>query len=694
MNDIDNRLERAIELCRRANAVAEGDDAQLPVAQDSLSPSAARQMLHELRVHQIELEMQNEELRRAQLALDAACSRYFNIYDLAPVGYCTLSEGGLIREANLCAATLLGMSREALVNQSILSLIARDDRDLFYLHHKKLISSGQAQLCELRMTRLDGSSLWVRMESTAARELDGTMVLRVVLSDISASRRAEAVLQASEEQYRCLAEDMPIFVATFDPDGVLTYANEALARSLGMSRGELVGRNMFDFLSADSQIRVRARLAQLTPEHPVDTHEQSHLTMDGMQASNHWTGRAFFDSSGRVVRFQAIGRDITERKTIEAELIAAKQAAEDANLAKSRFLAAASHDLRQPLQAISLFNDALLNTGLSTAQKIISDYLSQAINSLGELLGALLDISKLDAGVVKPCPEIIDLPAFFSLMAAQLSPLAEAKSLRFRVFCPCREMAVSTDRKLLMSLLGNLLGNAIKYTERGGVLLSVRQRGNEAVIQVWDNGIGIAPEHHGNIFEEYFQIHNPERDRTKGLGLGLAIVKRLAKLLGTRVLCHSRPGRGSVFEFRLPLVSPQQEDDSGHFEPSGTTSSLVGRSVVVVEDDLMVAKAIKLTLESVGINVSIYSSAELALLNPEITEADAYVSDFRLPGMSGVQFLDALRLRTSKPFKAVILTGDTSKERIEKTELSGWPVLFKPIDLPRLLAKLESTPPG
>jgi PAS domain S-box-containing protein len=689
MTDIDDRFEQAAELRRRARALAGAKEAPLQASLDALSPKAAEQMLNELRVRQIELEMQNEELQRTQQALDAACSRYVNLYDQAPVGYCTLSESGLIREANLCAATLLGISRRALVNQPILNFIEAEDCDIFYFHRKRLIASGEPQVCELRMHRPDGTALWMRLESTTAHEADGVMVLRVMLSDISERRRAEAVLQASEEQYRCLAEDMPIFVTTFLADGTLTYANEALAAMLGVNRTELIGKNVFDFLSAENRLVVSARMALMKPEQPLGTHEQSYQTLAGEHASNQWTYRAFFDDAGKAVRFQAVGRDITERKTIEMELIAAKQAAEIANRAKSRFLAAASHDLRQPLQAISLFNDALLNTDLSVEQRIISDYLAQSIHSLGELLSALLDISKLDAGIVKPSPEVVEIAPFFLRMSAELSPLASAKSLRFRVFFPRREMAVITDRKLLMSLLGNLLGNAIKYTERGGVLLAARRRGNQAVIQVWDTGIGIAPEHLGNIFEEYFQIQNPERDRAKGLGLGLAIVRRLAALLGTKVLCRSRPGRGSLFELHLPLGSLVRLDDDGQTDQASAPSALVGRRVVVVEDDLMVSKAIRLTLESVGIIVSTYISAEEALSNPEITDTDAYVSDFRLPGMNGVQFLERLRQRSTKPFKAVILSGDTSKERIEKTESSGWPILFKPVEFSKLLAALE-----
>lgn len=236
------------------------------------------------------------------------------------------------------------------------------------------------------------------------------------------------------------------------------------------------------------------------------------------------------------------------------ELQVAKDAAEAATEAKSRFLAAASHDLRQPIQAINLFKDALNQTTLNEEQQRISNFLSMAAHSLLGLLNDLLDVMKFDAGAIQPAREKVHADDLFGRIDADFSPLAMAKSLRFKLHFPFGGMVLCTDGKLLQSLLRNLIGNAIKYTEQGGVLVAIRRRGKRAVVQVWDTGIGIAPEHRATIFEEYFQVANPERDKDKGLGLGLAIVKRLARLLDTEIVCRSRLGRGSVFEFELPLA--------------------------------------------------------------------------------------------------------------------------------------------
>jgi len=370
------------------------------------------------------------------------------------------------------------------------------------------------------------------------------------------------------------------------------------------------------------------------------------------------------------------------------KLRAAKDTAEEATMSKSRFLAAASHDLRQPIQAISLFKHALDMTALNEEQKRISDYLARSIHSLGDLLDALLDISKLDAGVISPIPEAIGVLDLLSRIDAEFAPMATEKALRFKFYFPLRDMALFTDNKLLQSLLRNLIDNAIKYTRKGGVLVAIRRRGGQAVIQVWDTGIAIGPEYLDTIFDEYFQIGNPERDKAKGLGLGLAIAKRQAKLLGTEIICRSRLGRGSVFEFVLPLADKPPENESLTFEPEVAAPRLAGRHIVVIEDDTLVAKAIELSLKSHGMSTTTYGSAEEALASPGIGGADFYISDFRLPGANGADLLDAIQEWAASPIAAVLLTGETSPDWIELRQSARWPVFFKPLNMPKLLAAI------
>jgi signal transduction histidine kinase len=236
--------------------------------------------------------------------------------------------------------------------------------------------------------------------------------------------------------------------------------------------------------------------------------------------------------------------------------------------------------------AINLFKDALSKTPLNEEQRRIDSSLSQSIQSLGDLLDALLDISKLDAGAITPKAKPIDVHELFNAIEAEFATVAYAKALRFKLQFPLENRAMVSDGQLLHNLLRNLIGNSIKYTERGGVLVGLRRRGNQAILQVWDTGIGIAPEHLDSIFEEYFQVGNPERDRAKGLGLGLSLAKRQAQLLGTEIVCRSRLGKGSVFEFRLPLVDKPAKTANGSIRRraggEAVNSDLVGARIAAI----------------------------------------------------------------------------------------------------------------
>ncbi len=404
--------------------------------------------------------------------------------------------------------------------------------------------------------------------------------------------------------------------------------------------------------------------------------------------------------------------DIDERKRSEAELerhrhhletlveerthalSIAKETAEAATRAKTQFLAAASHDMRQPLQAMRLFNDALTMTRLDEKQKELSRNLSKSANSLGELLNQLLDMSRLDAGTIKPQPVAIQAEELLGTISAEFDAVFREKNLSLNLFCPRQGLRLFSDENLLLTLLRNLVGNAVKYTKRGGVLICIRRRGDRALIQVWDTGIGIPAEQTDSIFEEYFQVGNPERDRAKGVGLGLAIVMRLSRLLDIGVSFRSREGKGSVFELSVPLAD--ESDLHASPIPAAATlaavacTRLAGKRIVVIEDDATAAEAIQLSLEMDGMEVTLFRTAEDALGATEAMGADYYISDYRLPGMDGLQLLDAIQNNSVEPIKAVVLTGNTSPDQIAIMQSSRWKVLFKPIRLPELLSALDA----
>ncbi|MCQ8180824.1 PAS domain S-box protein [Methylomonas sp. SURF-1] len=400
-----------------------------------------------------------------------------------------------------------------------------------------------------------------------------------------------------------------------------------------------------------------------------------------------------FDRQGQWLNAVGTVQDISDLKQAEAAQVKAQQHAEHANRAKTRFLAAASHDLRQPLQAILLLIEVLKAHGLNEKQQEIVQQLSRSSRALGDILNQLLDMSKLEAGAIQADPETICSQDLLVMIKAEFAPLAAANQLRFDLFRSRRCPLLYTDRQLLMNLMRNLVGNAVKFTERGRILIAIRPRGNRALIQVWDTGIGIPRQALNAIFDEYVQINNPERDRAKGVGLGLSIGKRLAKLLDTEIHCRSELDRGSMFEFSVPLdascgieLAPSTAE-TGAVAGSGLSP---GKRVLIVEDDPDLGKALKLAFEMQGLQVLLFRSAEAAQASPTFYAADYYLCDYRLPGIDGLQFLDAVRQAAPGPIRAVLLTGETTSENLARMKESGWPVLGKPVKFDSLLSTLEA----
>ncbi len=415
----------------------------------------------------------------------------------------------------------------------------RDAVERFVGEHR----SEESYSYEFRIARPDGEIRWIHAHAFLLDQPAGGDQVIGYQSDITERKRTEERAQLAQQIFDTARQ--AIFVS--DRQGNLLDVNAEACRLAKYCRAEILRLRKVDILTQKEVPRIGPEPAQRDAGEAVEKRWLL-LCADGSTVPLDLVLQPLPGD-----RYLAIGRDLTERDRVFRRLAAALHDAEVASRAKSQFLAAASHDLRQPIMAINLFRDALSKTELSEVQKTINQYLAQSTQSLSDILNTLLDISRLDSGVVIAAPKVIWTETLLRSIDAEYGPLALAKSLRFKLFFPSRELAIVADSRLLRRLLGNLVGNAIKYTSRGGVLVAIRRRGAEALLQVWDTGIGIAPEHMDSIFEEYVQIGNAERDRTKGLGLGLAIVKRLAKLLNTEVVCRSRIGTGTVFEFTVPI---------------------------------------------------------------------------------------------------------------------------------------------
>lgn len=369
--------------------------------------------------------------------------------------------------------------------------------------------------------------------------------------------------------------------------------------------------------------------------------------------------------------------ELVTRRT--AELAAAKTMAERANNAKSRFLAAASHDLRQPLAALSIYVSTLGNK-LSGADQDLLDNMKQCVTGLSEMLSDLLDLSKLEAGVVTPVIRDFPLDAVLRKVVSTYAPEARLKGLRLRSDQP--ELIGHSDPVLFHRILANLVANAVRYTTHGGILISCRRRQGRVWVEVWDTGIGIPADKTGEIFEEFKQLGNPERDRTKGSGMGLAIVAKTAALLNLQVQVRSRPGRGSVFAVELPLgsmVQPMLERDYAH-RP---------RRVALVEDNPAMATALATALTQVGHTVTVGPSAADVLQGLGEDTPEILLSDYRLSGgQTGIDVIATFRARFGARLPALIITGDTDPAVIRRLADLQIDVQHKPLDLETLREKI------
>lgn len=371
-------------------------------------------------------------------------------------------------------------------------------------------------------------------------------------------------------------------------------------------------------------------------------------------------------------------------------LAAAKERAEDASRAKTQFLASANHDLRQPVHALSLLSYSLKEELTTERGMTVYSQLNQTVSNLNSLLESLLDLSQLDSGALAVKPSIIYLPDLAGQLKSEFLSLCGQKQLEFRV--RSLDAAVHTDGTLLLRLLRNLLTNAVRYTQSGGVLLAFRQQGQNIVIQIWDTGIGIKQEEQRDVFREFYQVSNKARNSNEGLGLGLAICQKIIELLDLSLTMRSVFGKGTVFTITLPkadarlhALSPARDTESH--------SILKNKKVLIIDDDLIGLGAISQVLSSVGMQTTLAQSAERAQeLAEQSGTQDLIISDFRLSeDINGVTLIHQLQqLPEHRNTAALIITGDTAPDVISHIKASGIEYLHKPVNTGQLLSTIES----
>ena len=696
------RHSRAVPVLRqKAEARLLKEAALTPGHVAALSPEATSQLLHELHVHQIELEMQNEELRESQAALESVRSRYFDLYDLAPVGYCTVSEAGFILQANLCAATLLGVNRADLVGKALTRFIHKADADGYYLRRRKLMESGELQACELRMIRKDGLQIWVHLAATTALNAEGALELRVVLGDITERKQAEAALRESGERYRDLFnsidEGFCVIEMLFDASGKpadyrFLEVNPSFEKQTGLHAA--TGKRMREFAPhlESYWFENYGRVAL--------TGEPMRFADEAKELNNRWFDVYAFRIGGAESRKVAvIFSDSTERKHVEMKLNEAKLAAEKANRAKTEFLSSMSHELRTPLNAILGFAQ-LMEAGTpapTDSQKRSIERILKAGWYLLEMINEILDLAKVESGNVMLSNEPVALAQVLLECRAMIEPEAHKRGIgiAFPSFdAPCFVLA---DRTRLTQVLANLLSNAIKYNRPAGkVTIECAPTGVSAMrISVRDTGLGLTPEQLAQLFQPFNRL-GAEAGIEEGTGIGLVVTRRLVELMGGTIGVESTVGSGSIFWVELDLTkAPQLQPHGGARQEQGLKAMHDGkplRTLLYVEDNPANLKLVQLIIaRRADLRLLTATDGSRGIEMVRSHQPEVVLMDINLPGISGIDAMKILRADPSTGHIPIIaISANAMPHDIERALSVGFfRYITKPIRINELMEVVD-----
>lgn len=672
-----SRIAAESERLRRE---AEALLAHSPPAEQSAQDDALR-LVHELRVHQIELEMQNEALlaTNAAIAEDLAC--FTELGERGPVGYFSVALDGTIVRMNLAGAGLLGLTDPDARRKPLCAYVTRASRPVFNAFLDEVFDAQNKQVCEIDFGPTpNGSCASVHMEGVAD---PARRCCHLAVINISERKRAQEALRESEAFRLAILDSLTEHIAVLDTEGTIVAVNAAWRRfatendaptlaehSIGMSYRS-VCETAASYRHAEHAVEAWAGIEG------VLSGWNNSFTLDypchGPNAARYFRMNVFplVSPRGGAVVSHA---NITTSYNAAATLTRAHNEAKRADQAKSRFLAAASHDLRQPLTALGLYVGTL-NQVLGTQHPRLLQSMTDCVSSLSKLLTDLLDLSKLEAGVITPALRDFAVDSLINRVLSAQAPQAQLKGLRMRHVS--RGIFVRSDPALLERMILNLVANAVRYTERGGILIGCRRRHGKTWLEVWDTGIGIPAHMTDEIFEEFRQLGGHKDDG--GSGLGLAIVARTAVLLNLQIRVKSREGKGSMFAIELP---PGRANRTiAHSQPERRHLR-----IALVDDNERVLDALEYSLGAIGHQVIAAPSGK-ALAARLVGEApDVVISDYRLAaGETGLDVIDHCKSMFGAALPAILITGDTDPHVLRTMTRRGIVVQHKPLELDLLL---------
>lgn len=629
------------------------------------------------RVAEQALKERTRELYAREQELREALSLNQSIILTSDIGIAAFRQDGQCIMVNPSFAQTVGGPQEQVLAQNFRHLHTWRESSLLGWA-ESVLDTGVPVDGEVQSVSSFGRQVWMHCQMSRFMN-QGEPHLLLMVHDTTAERQAVEALRQSEAALRATLDSLPYLTWLKDGEGRYITINKAYADHLHLENSlQAVGRTDMELHPRDLAEEYRADDARV-----MKTRKSKHVEVQADEGGEvRWLETfktPIIDSGGKLLGTVGYAKDVTERKNMEAELRAAKIEAERASNAKSRFLAAASHDLRQPLAALKLYVSVLKNR-LDPGDKELLVNMEACVGGLSDLLSKLLDLSKLEAGVVQPKVSNFALRDMLKQVISAHAPEAEAKGLSLR--CVCRPLDVRTDPVLFQRIVGNLVANALQYTEQGGVLIGTRRRQGRMWVEVWDTGVGIPADKTGEIFEEFKRLGG-DAATNGGSGLGLTIVAKTASLLGLQIRVHSRPGRGSVFAVEVPLGRKAARAASRP-EPRPA-----GARLAVVDDNAVVLHALTLALRASGHEVVAAADGADMLAKLGGLAPDIIVSDYRLGSQTGFDVISAGRAAFGAGLPGVILTGDIDPKLMRSMARQGMVILHKPVEIDALLAHIE-----
>ncbi len=663
MKKQNENLTDAAILRQKAEEILKARKDKSPLVSDASNADTLK-LIHELQVHQIELEMQNEELVIAKEKAELAEEKYTELYDFAPSGYLSLTKEGVIAELNFVAARMLGQERSKLTKKRFDFSLSIDTQTTFNLFLHDIFTSKVKQSCEVTIATEGNLPIYVTIEGIVSQNGE---LCSLTLIDITKRILAEEQLRFQAH----IIDNSPVIAAYHDKDLNMQWANKAYQKTTGLSLEEIKGRKCYEVWNLSKPCRgcpvIAAIETGVNAAHELTPDNQEHWP----ETQGYWLSQAapVRDKQGVIIGATEFAIDITERKNAErliqgkseeiaaqneelkqanVELIAAKEHAEESDRLKSAFLTNMSHEIRTPMNGILGFSELLKEPGLTGERqqeyiRIIEKSGARMLNIINDIV----DISKIEANLMNVDIKDSNINEIMEFIYIFFKPQVEEKGMHFRFknSLPTKEAIIRTDSEKVYSILTNLVKNAIKYSREGEIEFGYLKKDDFLEFYVKDTGIGIPNDRQEAIFKRFIQADIEDRMAYKGAGLGLAITKAYVGMLGGKIWVESEEGIGSTFYFTLPYNSePKKETIDPQPASSEKNDTIRKLKILVAEDDEVSEMLLDVTVKMFGKEIlkarTGIEAIEACRNNADI---DLILMDIRMPDMGGYEATKQIR---------------------------------------------------